>query len=71
MPQLERRHDLSAASLWEGRCPVDDCPMWFQIEADPGQPRWDVLKTFNQIRPRTRHLHGSFWVVDDIEQGGE
>ncbi len=71
MPQLERGHRLGAARLWEGRCPVKSCPMWFQIEADPNQPRWDVLKAFKAIRPKCKHLHGSYWVVEETPLGGE
>jgi hypothetical protein len=46
--------------------------MWFYIEADLDQPRWDVHKAFNAIRPEGKHLHGSFWVVEgETPQGGE
>ena len=71
MPQLERGHRLAAARLWEGRCPVSNCERWFQIEADLGQPKWDVLRAFNAKRPEQRHLHGAFWVVGHSERGGE
>lgn len=71
MPRLERSHELSAARLWEGRCPVKDCQLWFQVEADPQQPRWDVHKAFNEIRPEGEHVHGSFWVVEGETLGGE
>ncbi|MEE8362433.1 MAG: hypothetical protein V3S18_00010 [Dehalococcoidia bacterium] len=71
MPQLERSHLLATARLWEGRCPAPGCSSWFQIEADPGQPMWDVLKAFKAVRPRSKHVHGAYWVVEHRETGGQ
>lgn len=71
MPRLEESHLQEAARLWEGRCPAPGCPEWFRIEADPGQPKWDVLRAFKAIRPAGVHVHGSFFVVEYPERGGE
>lgn len=71
MPVLEINKPLRAARLWEGCCPAHGCTERFQIEADLNQPKWDVLVAFKPLRPKGRHVHGSYWVVRHREAGGQ
>ena len=71
MPRLENCHRLVGTNLWEGRCPAPGCSRWFRVEADSGQPRWHVLKSLNSIRPEGLHVHGSHWVYEHVERGGD
>jgi hypothetical protein len=32
---------------------------------------WDVLKAFKAVRPRSKHVHGAYWVVEHRETGGQ
>lgn len=45
--------------------------MWFHIESDVDQPKWDVLRAFKDTRPKSRHVHGWFWVMEHFERGGD
>ncbi|HAL48582.1 MAG TPA: hypothetical protein DCP37_12590 [Dehalococcoidia bacterium] len=72
MPVLDISRPLGAsARLWEGGCPNPGCTKRFQIEADPDQPKIDVLSAFKAVRPKGRHVHGSFWVMQHRESGGQ
>ncbi|MBI2867547.1 MAG: hypothetical protein HYX97_04350 [Chloroflexi bacterium] len=60
MPQFHRIQLQPHTRIWGGKCPVPGCPRRFTIEADPDQPKGDVLKAFKAVRPKSKHAHGVF-----------
>lgn len=60
MPQFQRIELQPYARTWEGACPVPGCGRRFLIEADPDQPKGDILKAFKALRPKGKHVHGVF-----------
>ena len=71
MPVLDINKPEGAARQWEGSCPAPGCTERFHIEADRDQPKWDVLRAFKPLRPKSRHVHGDYWVCQHTETGGE
>lgn len=71
MPRFQRSYPGNATLVWQGRCPAPKCTKTFKIESDPWQPKSDVLMAFKSVRPKKRHLHGTFYVYEHLERGGE
>ena len=72
MPPIRHKHSTGSEKVWVGDCPRPACDATFDVSADFVQSKIMVLSALSdEIRPSSSHVHGSFFVYDHGERGGE